>query len=433
MKTLAIRRWLLLAWLSTLIVGNGLFSIAEYGTRRYEAHHQQVMHLLYKEVVANEAHWFEPNWQQALRTQLATWDGALELRDGAGQVQFVSARMTPNAQPVQTIIALDGVQVIGTFKLFAPLTDQLWTWMRLGLVLFLFLLPSVVVGWFLGRMVLQPLAAMSRAARQIAGGTLAFDLPPSRVQEVAEVSTAFHAMGDALRAALERQAELEQERRLFISAIAHDLRTPLFSLRGYLEGLATGVAATAEKRAHYLAVCQEQATVLEQRIAALFAYTRLEYLEQRPRFERLDLSALVQQISARFRPLLNDKQVILQTSGPDALAVAGDSQLLTRVLENLLDNALRYTPSGGTIHVTWYQAPNRIYFTVADTGPGVAPDALPYLFTPLAGDDPDPQRRPNGAGLGLTIAQRILQAHGGGLTVTNHATGGAAFVGWLPV
>lgn len=99
----------------------------------------------------------------------------------------------------------------------------------------------------------------------------------------------------------------------------------------------------------------------------------------------------------------------------------------------MLDNALRYTPSGGTIYVTWRQTPNRICFAVADTGPGVAPDALPYLFTPLAGDAPDPQRRPHGAGLGLTIAQRILQAHGGGLTVTNRATGGAEFVGWLPV
>lgn len=426
MKTLAIRRWLLLAWLSTLMIGNGLFGIAEYVTRRYDARQQQAMQLLSNEVMANETHWFEASWQQGLRTQLATWDGVLELRDGAGQVQFANARMAPNAQPVQTIIALDGAQVLGTVTLFAPMTNQLWMWTRIGLVLFLFILPSVVVGWFLGRMLLHPLAAMSRAARQIASGTLDFDLPPSRVQEVAEVSTAFHAMGDALRAALERQAELEQERRLFISAIAHDLRTPLFSLRGYLEGLATGVAATAEKRAHYLAVCQEQATVLEQRVAALFAYTRLEYLEQRPRFDPLDLSVLVQQISARFRPLLDDKEVTLQTSGPATLAVAGDSQLLTRVLENLLENALRYTPSGGTIHVTWSQAANRACFAVADTGPGIPLDTRP-------GDVPGRHRRPDGAGLGLTIAHRILQAHGGGLTINNRATGGAEVVGWLPV
>ncbi len=275
---------------------------------------------------------------------------------------------------------------------------------------------------------------IAEAARQIAGGNLNFNLPASRVHEVAEVSTAFRAMGDALRVALERQAELEQERRLFISAIAHDLRTPLFSLRGYLEGLVTGVAATVEKRAHYLAVCQEQVTLLEQRIAALFAYARLEYLEQTPRREPLDFGLLLQQTIDRLQPMLDGRQVTVQLANAEAgCRLQGDAQLLTRVLENLLDNAIRYTPSGGIIQVTWHKELERICFTIADPGPGIAPEDLPHVFAPLYRSALAENRQTDGAGLGLTIARRILQAHGGGLTVANRAIGGAALASWLPL
>src|SRR5207302_9123398 len=109
------------------------------------------------------------------------------------------------------------------------------------------LVTLAVVAWGLGRVVLRPLAAMSRAADQIAGGNLDVQLPPSRAREVAEVAAALAGMSAALRAALQRQAALEEERRLFIGAIAHDLHTPLFVLRGYLQGLETGVVRTPEK------------------------------------------------------------------------------------------------------------------------------------------------------------------------------------------
>ena len=108
------------------------------------------------------------------------------------------------------------------------------------------------IAWFLGRMVVKPLAATSEAARQIASGNLEVAVPTSRVREVANVNLAFDDMSAELRASLQHQSELEQERRLFIGAIAHDLRTPLFSLRGSLEGLATGVADTPEKQARYI-------------------------------------------------------------------------------------------------------------------------------------------------------------------------------------
>jgi signal transduction histidine kinase len=241
-------------------------------------------------------------------------------------------------------------------------------------------------------------------------------------------------MGAALSAALARQDELEEQRRLFIGAIAHDLRTPLFTLRAHLAGLRDGLAGAPDKAASYVEVCCEKADALERLIADLFTYTRVEYLEEAPRSERLELGALLQQTVAGLRPQAAAKGVTLAVRGQDQpAALAGDRQLLTRVIENLLDNALRHTPAGGRIGVAWRQEATAAYFTVEDSGPGIAAHDLPHLFTPLYRGEASRNRQTGGAGLGLAIARRIMQAHGGDLIAANGSSGGAVFTGWLPI
>jgi signal transduction histidine kinase len=210
------------------------------------------------------------------------------------------------------------------------------------------------VRWQMGRYVVQPLEAMSAAARRIAGGNLDFALPESRVREVAAVCEAFEAMGTGLRDSIRRQAELEEERRFFIGAIAHDLRTPLFALRGYLEGLDQGLAGSPEKAAAYVAVCRQKADQLDRLVADLFAYTRAEYLEQSLQPEALELGALLRRALEGAHTQAQAKGITLELNGAreECLAV-GDAHLLERAVENLLDNALRYTPADGTIGVGW--------------------------------------------------------------------------------
>jgi signal transduction histidine kinase len=111
----------------------------------------------------------------------------------------------------------------------------------------------------------------------------------------------------------------------------------------------------------------------------------------------------------------------------------GDRHLLTRAVENLVDNALRHTPAGGEVRVSWGMEGNHVVVRVADTGPGIAARDLPHLFTPLYRGESSRNRQTGGAGLGLAIARRIVQAHGGDLTAANRATGGAVFAATLPV
>jgi signal transduction histidine kinase len=267
------------------------------------------------------------------------------------------------------------------------------------------------------------------------------------VREVADVRDAFEAMGAGLRDSIKRQAELEEERRFFVGAIAHDLRTPLFALRGSLVGLEQGLADSPEKAAWYIAVCRQKADQLDRLVNDLFTYTKAEYLEQTLHRERLELGAILTRAADDAQPRALAAEIDIVLTGPDTgCAIEGDAHLLERAVENLLDNALRHTPAGGTITVEWVrgsgsgnlrpktQDPEPIAtFTVADTGPGIAARDLPHLFEPLYRAEDSRNRETGGAGLGLTIARRILRAHGGDLTAANGPSGGAEFRGLLPL
>jgi signal transduction histidine kinase len=292
----------------------------------------------------------------------------------------------------------------------------------------------IVAVIFVGWAVLKPLRAMSAAARKVGKHDLEFALPSSRVREVNEAMSAFTAMGQELRTALARQVELEQERQFYISAIAHDLNSPIFALRGYLEGLEAGIAATPERAQRYLQVCQAKVSELEHLTADLSAYTQIERLEQTMRHEPLELDALMRDAVDGIRPQAEAKGVTLALSprAPTCSCV-GDWRLLQRAITNVLENAVRYTPTGGAISVAWGSDGDQWRFTVTDGGPGIASEDSPHLFAPFYRGEASRNRATGGVGLGLAIAQRILHAHGGVLTAANSPYGGAVFTGMAPV
>lgn len=441
--TLPIRRWLALALVAIIAVP----SLVVAGLIAWHDLPRDAADGVARALRADVARWPDPAWQAGTAAALASRGVDFVLVDGLGRELYRSAAdplagadESADSKAIQRIVVTaagaDGPRTLGTAFLYVPLEPPTDSQGLLLVVLAALLLTLGGVAWFLNRSVVVPLAATGRAARQIAAGDLAVALPMSPVREVAAVNEAFAEMGAALRAALERQSALEQERRLFIGAVVHDLRTPLFALRGYLDGLDQGVADTPEKAARYVAVARDKAATLERLIADLFEYTRLEYLDQTPRREPLSLGDLLRRLVDGLRPQADAKGVALALTGPAAVApdeavVEGDAHLLSRAVENLLDNALRHTPAGGRVAVAWRLDPWRAVFTVADSGPRIAPGDLPHLFTPLYRGEASRNRRTGGAGLGLTIARRILLAHGGDLVAANAPGGGAHFTGSL--
>lgn len=438
-RALPMRRWLALALAVTFLVPAMVVrtvAAIQFGPMWRSGHDAAQL------LRAGAFRWNDPAWRKATRATLASQGVDFVLIEHGHQVyssspdplagtgtarqRMAQQLVIPNSRSQQVAyIYSNSIGSGGPGGVF-------WLVPLLGLSTLLVTL--VAIGWFLRRILLTPLAATSNAARQIAAGNLDVQLADSPVREMAELNSAFAAMSAELRASLEHQARLEEERRLFISAIAHDLRTPLFSLRGYLEGLEQGLATTPQKMAQYIRISREKADVLERLIADLFSYARIEYMEQTLRSESLELGALLRRVvEGRWRDAEGRGVTLDLDESPRPCSLRGDAHLLERAVENLLDNALRYTPAGGTIEVRWRCEGNRATFTIADTGPGIAPRHLAHLFEPMYRADPARSPETGGAGLGLAIARRILRAHGGDLVAANRATGGAEFTGSLPV
>jgi signal transduction histidine kinase len=472
-RTLPLRLWLILA--VAAITGAGF--LAQFGltlpVSLWEQQAEEARLADVRQILGTDAaRWRDPAWRRHADASLAALGVEVALfpaRPGApaqaGQAIYLTAgarrfldtggqdasgaadqapALTPAGPPAQVtfrrlVIASprrgahrppEGVALLwDTPSTPGALLGLVWAAVELGT----FALTLAVVVWLIGQPVLRPLAAMGRAAEDVAGGELDVRLAASPVREIAEVSAALEGMSGALREALVGRAALEEERRLFVGAVAHDLRTPLFMLRGYLKGLETGVATTPEKTAHYLGACRVQADALERLVADLFAYARLEYLGQEPERAPLELGDLLRESVEGARARAAARGIALGLEAPaEPCPLLGDGHLLARAVANLLDNALRHTPAGGEIRVRWAREGDTLRFAVADTGPGIAAHDLPHLFTPLYRGEASRNRRTGGAGLGLSIARRIVRAHGGDLTAANGATGGAVLAGTLP-
>lgn len=438
LPVMSIRAWLGVALavlflapvLTTMVIGIIVFA-PTHGPREID---QEIGDL----VVRDASRWTDPAWQEELRLRYADQGADVVLlvdgreifrtgeplpHDGSRTVRKVTV---PGANPPQE------AHIYADIIVGPPLELRQW-FVPVALVAAL-VLALAGIAWFLRRAIIQPLESTSEAARRVARGEMNVRLPSSQVREVAELNRAFESMSDDLQASLERRTAMEKERRLFITAIAHDLRTPLFSLRGSLEGLRTGVAASPEQRERYLRIASEKADQLEHLIADLFTYTRIEYMGETPSLATLDLAGLLREIVDGAAPRAEDQHVTLLLDGTDgSVPMEADEHLLTRAVENIIDNALRYTPEGGRIRVALAADGTGAIITITDSGPGFGEPDIPLLFEPLYRAESSRNRKTGGAGLGLTIAHRIITAHGGTLLARNGASGGAELQITLPL
>jgi signal transduction histidine kinase len=435
-RTLPIRRWLALA-LAALFLAP-ILTLLVIGFIMFRPTHGPVPieQRVEERLEENVAEWEDPAWQADLGDWLAGENVDVVLVEDGAEVYRSSAEPlagTDDTSRFARQLDLPGNRsaTIYADQRFGP-PEELRQWFVPVALIAALALALGGIAWFLRRSILEPITATSEAAGRVAAGELDISLPGSRVREVAELNAAFERMSAALRRSLGRQERMEGDRRMFISALVHDLRTPLFSLRGSLEGLATGVADTPEKRARYIAIAQEKADALERLITDLFAYTRMEYLDEAPRRAPVELAAFLPRLVEGMRPRAETKGVRLAIDSGPARSIPADEHLLTRALENLLDNALRHTPAGGEVRVGWRVAGDNVEIEIADTGSGMPEEDLPRIFDPLYRGEGSRSRKTGGAGLGLTVARRIVQQHGGDLSAANGPAAGAVFTATLP-
>lgn len=252
--------------------------------------------------------------------------------------------------------------------------------------------------------------------------------------EIDQLGTTFSRMADRIRQQVQELKQADQLRRELVANVSHDLRTPLTSLQGYLETLLLkeGTLSPQEQR-QYLGIATKHSEQLGKLIAELFELAKLDSHEMEPHIEAFSLGELVQDVVQQLRLAAEQKRIGLHTNFPEDLPfVLADIGLIERVLENLIENALRYTQSGGTVTVALTRRNQTIMAQVTDTGCGISPDDLPYIFDRLFRVRTHHQEQSAGAGLGLAIAKRILEFHGSAIEAQSILKGGTTFTFHLP-
>jgi signal transduction histidine kinase len=293
-----------------------------------------------------------------------------------------------------------------------------------GIVALAGVLAAVLV--LLRRWVLRPLAGLAADADRIAGGELEVDPLPTRAREVAQVGDALRGMAEGLHEALVTSTAAERERRFMVTAIAHDLRTPLFTLRGSLEAIERGVGD-----GRYLDRAQDKAAHLDRLVSDLFTFSRLEYAGEAMADGEVDVAEVVRRAAETVEPLAAARGCALEVRGGTArLVVRGDGEALLRVVTNLLDNATRHGRTRVTLGAE--RRNGSVLVEVADDGPGFPTADLPRVFDPLFRSDRARGGATGGTGLGLAIARRLARAHGGDVEAANNPGGGARATLTLP-
>lgn len=264
------------------------------------------------------------------------------------------------------------------------------------------LIASVALAVILGRMLARPLEAVGRAARQVADGDYAARVPRQGPEEIASLADSFNQMASSL----ERQ---ETMRRDFIANAAHELRTPLTNLQGYLEALRDGVIVA--DRATYESLWDE-AERLVRLSRSLDALAEGDGADGAALVE-LDLSAAVRTALELAQPSLAGADLTVTVEVPERLPARANADHLAQVLGNLISNAARYTPSGGSVTVRAERRPADLLISISNTGDGIPAEDLDRVFERFYRVEKSRDRARGGAGIGLAIVKQLVEADGG--------------------
>lgn len=305
---------------------------------------------------------------------------------------------------------------------------------------------ALILGLYLTWNITAPLRKLRSAAQAIASGDLTQRVRITSGDEIGDLGRAFNRMAEAL----ERNEEL---RRQMVADIAHELRTPLSVIRANLEALQDGIFPLEGES---LTPIHEQTMLLTRLVEDLRQLALAEAGQLTMERQPTDVAKLVQHVVESHRPQAEEKGIRLRVDCAEKLPMAPlDPQRIGQVLHNLLANALRYTPSGGSVTMTGWPFEVRrgrlisphplpaplqplpdgcwLALSVADTGPGIAPKDLPYIFERFYRGDRSRSRSSGGTGLGLAIARQLVEAHGGKIAASNGPQGGAQFTFVLPI
>lgn len=293
-------------------------------------------------------------------------------------------------------------------------------------VLLAVLLTNRFLTRYIFRHICGPLQTLTEGVHQIRDGNLTHRIEYTDEDEFKPVCEDFNDMAERLRGGVERSRREEESRKELLAGISHDVRSPLTSIRAYVEGLLDGVADTPEKRERYLRIIRGKTEEIDDMVRKLFLFSKLDMGEYPYSPERLDAAQEISDfVSASADDYLRRGLRIRPGPLPEGACIDADPTCLRSVLTNLLDNSAKYrSKPTGTAVITAEARGGRLILRVDDDGPGVPEEALPKLFDVFYRSDPSRQNPKQGSGLGLAIAAKAAGRMGGTIRAANLCGGG---------
>jgi heavy metal sensor kinase len=362
---------------------------------------------------------FDPSGLRPLSVSAVKGDFVDKARLGDGNLLLVKVKVFQTSEGHRFLIESGGpmapIETILSHLLFYLLLGV----PLLGLV-------AVGGGFFLVGRALAPVEQIARTAERITLHNLNERLPLTNTgDELERLSLALNRM-------IARLDEAFEQNRRFLADASHELRTPLAAWRGEMESvveLTRGLPELSDRAGSAL----EEVDRLAKIVDALFAISRLDAGEAQQEWTRFDLAPLAASTTEQMSLLAEDKRISIACKVQGKVSVDGDRARIKQVVVNLLDNAIKYTPSGGSINLDVYAREDKAVIEVADTGIGIPASALPHIFERFFRVDKARSRDAGGAGLGLAIVKSICAAHGGQVRVESVEGRGSRFMAELPL
>lgn len=293
---------------------------------------------------------------------------------------------------------------------------------------------AAVLTRLISRSFLVPLKELDAATKNIMQGNLDFKLSYKKKNEMGDFCAAFDLMREKLKDSLEKQAALEYSRKELIASISHDLRTPMSSIKGYVEGLQDGIIHDSEKFNRYITVIKNKTESLDNLIESLFQYSQLDINDQKEAFCVRDSKELIETVINPLEIEFADQSVQLEVIKPfPTVRLYANENGIVQVFDNLISNAKRYVGENGTITIRASVDGDYLKISVKDNGTGISREDLPHVFDHFYRSEKSRSRNFGGAGLGLAICKKIIENHGGRIWVESTLHVGTTFYFTLPI
>ncbi len=298
---------------------------------------------------------------------------------------------------------------------------------------FITLIGALIIGLFALKYITKNLQDIIDTFKRFKEGDYNARINGASQGDLEILAETFNDMADTISQNIDELQSVERLRRELVANVSHDLRTPLAIMQGYIETLMMKQEnISKEDQEKYLGIVFNSSKKLSTLVSQLFEYSKLEANEIKPEKEAFHLSDLAQDVFAKYQILAKEKELKIEVDIPDELPmVFADLGLVERVIQNLMDNAMKFTPQGGTVGIVLKKQDDSVEVRIVDSGPGIPQEEQAYIFERYQ-KAANGRQKNKGAGLGLAIVKKILEIHNTNIQVSSHLNQGAEFWFRLP-